>query len=82
MVDMTTTQRGRKQPPLDGPAGQQPVGRLVLDLVALLALVALAAVVFLIGGADGAVVISVGAGLYATWKSGHAGRPSGPSDGS
>ncbi|MFF2406344.1 hypothetical protein [Streptomyces sp. NPDC058092] len=81
---MTMTQRGRKQSPSDESVttpGQRPVGVRILDLVALLALVALVAVVFLVGGPDGMVVISVGAGLYATWKSGQPGRPSGPSDG-
>lgn len=84
MVDMKTTQKSRRQPSSGVSAaapGQHRLSARILDLVALLALVAVTAVVFLLGGPNGAVVVSVGAGLYATWKAGQPDRSSGPSDG-
>ncbi|MFC7217476.1 hypothetical protein ACFQLX_04705 [Streptomyces polyrhachis] len=57
------------------------MGARLLDLVALLALVALAAVVFAVGGPDWLLVIGAGAGLYTTWKSGSGDRTSGPPQG-
>lgn len=54
------------------PASRAPTGERVLDLVALLVLIALSAVVFALAGPGAfTAVTSVGMGLYATWRSGH-----------
>lgn len=58
--------------PTPVPVSEAPIRDRVLDLVALLALVTLAAIVFMVAGAAAfTAVTGVGLGLFATWR----GRP-------
>jgi hypothetical protein len=57
---------------LRAPAYRAPTSERVLDLVALLVLIALSAAVFTLAGPGAfTAVTSVGMGLFATWRSSH-----------
>ncbi|WP_143203519.1 hypothetical protein [Streptomyces sp. CB01580] len=71
------TDKNANTKPMSAPAGRQPEDQLsipalrerVLDLIALLILIALAALVFVVAGpAAFTAVTSVGVGLFATWR--------------